>query len=80
MPVLWVPRINEQIQLPIAYEIQLEGLVPVEHQIACSHYRARFVHPVALQYAVQVPQATTSCNFCIELLYYINLIQVKLIW
>lgn len=63
MPVLRVPRVNEQIQLPVAHEVQLEGFVPVEHQVAGAHHRARFVHPVALQHAVQVSQAAASCNF-----------------
>lgn len=82
MPVLWVPRIDEQIQLPIAYEVQLEGFVPVEHQVTGSHHRTCFVYPVALQYAVQVSQATTSCKFFLQIstfVYKLNFSLVKLV-
>lgn len=65
MSVLRIPRIYQQVQLPVSDQVQLERFVPVEDYITSADDGSSLMDSVALQDAVQVPQpgrVSAGCN------------------
>ena len=62
MAELRVPRVDEEVQLSAREKVQLECLIPVEHEVAGADDRARLVHVVTLEHAVEVAEVRLAAG------------------